>query len=90
MGGPALQETTAGHGVQILTVRWQFARQGDRARESRCRGQAAELGDPEVRARATDQEREEGHGVRYVWKKTSSAGLLQLSRTSSLGGIEPR
>lgn len=66
LGGSALQEAAAGDGVQVLALRRLLARQGHRAGEGGRRGQTTEQRHQEMRACAADQEREEGHGFRYV------------------------
>lgn len=64
VGLEAVQEGSPRHAVQVQPVWRLVALQGHCAREDWHRGQAAQLGDPEVRARAAHQERQEDCRVR--------------------------
>jgi hypothetical protein len=51
---------------QVIAVWWFLPRQGNRSREGRRRGQAAELCYSQVCPCSVDQERQEGHRFRYA------------------------
>merc|ERR1712093_865746 len=59
LGRQELQEACPRHCLPFVADRWLVARQGHRPREGRCRGQAAQLGYPQVCPRAAHQERQE-------------------------------
>ena len=65
-GGRSLQEARSCELLQDVPAERRVARQGHCAREDRCRGEAAELGHPQVCACAAYQERQEGVCVRAV------------------------
>lgn len=64
VGGQIIQEACSRQLLQNLTHRRFLTRKGHRSRESRCRGQAAQLCHPQVRACTAHQERKEGHRFR--------------------------
>ena len=86
MGRRILQEAASRNRLQIVALRRVFARQGHRAGEGWRRGQAAQLGHPQVCAGAAHQERQEGYCFRYVvsWMRGGGRGPVTTWLTKQM------